>query len=243
MNALVFRPRFWLEVALPLVALGLLTYWLTCLDADRMVQMLFWCPRNGWIAGKEILPQFLYDYGTWPALAVAIGGLVLFTIGLRSRYCRPARRGAAFMTLAMLLGPGLLVNAIFKGEWGRPRPTQIVEFGGEREYSPYWQSTPFDKGRSFPSGHASMGFFLMMPYFLCRRHQPMRPHAWVWLVVGLAAGSVMGWARMAQGGHFLTDVMWSGGMTYLGGWLADRILHPVKVSQRAPAPACRKSEL
>jgi membrane-associated phospholipid phosphatase len=82
-----------------------------------------------------------------------------------------------------------------------------------------------------------MGFFLMMPYFICRRHRLTRSRAWIWLVVGIVAGSVMGWARMVQGGHFLTDVMWSGGMTYACGWLADRLLHPAKAAQRAAIPA------
>ncbi|HBH49073.1 MAG TPA: PAP2 family protein, partial [Bacteroidales bacterium] len=43
------------------------------------------------------------------------------------------RRWALMMILTIVLGPGLLVNATFKDNWGRPRPNEIVEFGGKEK--------------------------------------------------------------------------------------------------------------
>jgi len=37
------------------------------------------------------------------------------------------------------------------------------------------------------------------------------------LAAGLLYGALMGLARMIQGGHFLTDVIWSGILVYLTG--------------------------
>jgi lipid A 4'-phosphatase len=231
------RPRFWREVAAPLVTVALVTYVLTRLDVDMAVQRHYWSADQGWSQGASPLPDFLYHYGTWPALALAVGGLLLAVAGLCNRFYRPAWRGALFMTLAMVLGPGLIVNVVFKKEWGRPRPKQVAEFGGQQDYSPFWQSTPYRQGRSFPSGHASMGFFLMMPYFLARRHRKTRATSSLWLVIGIIAGGLIGWARITQGGHFLTDVIWSGALTYACGWFADRLMHPLRVSQQVPVPS------
>ena len=40
---------------------------------------------------------------------------------------------------------------------------------------------------------------------------------YMFLVLGLLGGGVLGLARIAQGQHFLSDVIWSGGMVYLTG--------------------------
>ena len=60
-----------------------------------------------------------------------------------------------------------------------------------------------------------MGFYLMGPYFFLQRRN--RFLALVFLGTGLAAGSLFGAARIIQGKHFLTDVIWAGGMIYLTG--------------------------
>ena len=36
----------------------------------------------------------------------------------------------AFLALALLLGPGLVVNTDFKSHYGRPRPRQDLDIGG-----------------------------------------------------------------------------------------------------------------
>jgi membrane-associated phospholipid phosphatase len=55
------------------------------------------------------------------------------------------------------------------------------------------------------------------PFFvlLARR----RRVAFGFLAVGLAWGAVVGAGRIAQGGHWLSDVIWSAGMVYLSSFL------------------------
>src|SRR5690606_18360570 len=45
-------------------------------------------------------------------------------------------RDSLFGLLALALGPGLLVNGILKEVWGRARPREILEFGGDATFTP-----------------------------------------------------------------------------------------------------------
>jgi lipid A 4'-phosphatase len=47
------------------------------------------------------------------------------------------------------------------------------------------------------------------------------PRRWRWPVFGLAlaAGTVAGWARIVQGAHFASDIVFSGLVTYGVTWL------------------------
>jgi len=115
----------------------------------------------------------------------------------------------------MVLGPGLIVNTAFKHNWGRPRPRQILELGGTQKYLPVWQKGISGEGKSFPSGHASVAFYLFTPFFFLRKSR--KKWAVFFLLLGITYGLFMGAARMVQGAHFPSDVVWSGGVTYLTG--------------------------
>jgi lipid A 4'-phosphatase len=126
----------------------------------------------------------------------------------------------AFLILSLALGPGLLVNEVFKAESGRARPGQVEQFGGEKSFTPVFQ--PADqctRNCSFVSGHAAMGFYLIG---LAWVRQDRR---WLWL--GIAAGALVGAARILQGGHFLSDVLFGFWVVYgvnvlLARWLLGR---------------------
>jgi lipid A 4'-phosphatase len=68
-----------------------------------------------------------------------------------------------------------------------------------------------------------MGFFWFAPaiYFWSRS----RRLAWGLIVLGLIHGGLMGFARMAQGAHWMSDVMWAGGIVYLSSWILYRVLN------------------
>jgi hypothetical protein len=61
-----------------------------------------------------------------------------------------------------------------------------------------------------------------------------RRAAWAFLAAGVAWGGLMGAARMMAGGHFLSDVVWSAGMTWLVALAAHRALRLDR--EEAPAP-------
>jgi lipid A 4'-phosphatase len=203
------------DFLIPVAILMVLTivFWVT--DLDVAIQKKFFVQGEGWVY-KNLLPwRFLYDYGTLPAIVLAAVSLLAFIGSFRIRKIAPYRRVFVFFVVLMVIGPGLIVNTIFKGHWGRPRPRHIEVFGGSEPFLYVWQKGKTGEGRSFPSGHASMGFFLFAPYFILRK----RAKNWsvIFLTIGLSAGIIIGLARMVQGGHFASDVIWSGGFVYLCG--------------------------
>jgi membrane-associated PAP2 superfamily phosphatase len=128
---------------------------------------------------------------------------------------RKFRRQAMFIILLLALGPGLLINGILKEHLGRPRPNELVDFGGDYHFVPIGQSGPAGENSSFPSGHASIAFFVMAPWFIYRQRKPFRAYFFLWS--GIAFGLAVGFARIMQGGHFLSDVLWAGGLVYITG--------------------------
>ena len=127
----------------------------------------------------------------------------------------------AIVTFSLILGPGVLVNSVFKEHWDRARPRQIQEFGGDKQFTPAWVvSNQCDRNCSFTSGHAAAGFAFVVMHFVARSR------TWLWL--GLASGALIGAARIAVGAHFLSDIVFSFFLVYLVAALVARIL--VKIS-------------
>jgi lipid A 4'-phosphatase len=227
------HPTSYRSLWLPdLIWLGVLTllftlpFRLTALDIR--LQHLFFRPDapSPWFAETWMPWRLLYNYGPWPALATGLGALCFLLWTLR----RPAlvrwRRHALLVILTLGLGPGLLVNVIFKDHWGRPRPRQTTEFSGRWAYQPVLEKGLSGRGRSFPCGHSSMGFFFIVFYFVFRRRRKL---AALSLAFALILGFLIGLARMAAGGHFASDVLWSGlfpaGVAFLLYYAVLRIPH------------------
>lgn len=204
-----------IDFALPLTAAIFLTAVLYVTNADIEVEKWFYSPVSGWFLGKENPWYFLYEYGNIPALLLSIGGLVAFVLSFFQRKFISYRKVGLFLVIFMALGPGLVVNAVFKDHWGRPRPIDTMNFGGTEVFRHAWDRGQPGQGKSFPSGHASVGFFLFSPFFFLRKTS--RGWAAFFLCLGMSYGILMGTGRMIQGGHFPTDVLWSGAFTYLTG--------------------------
>ena len=101
------------------------------------------------------------------------------------------------------------MSGICKHCFGRPRPYEIIPFGGEFPFlEPFRIGYP-GRCASFVSGHAAMGFFLMTLYFVLKGRK-----RWAALGGGVLYGLLMGTARILQGDHFLSDVLLCGGMIF-----------------------------
>ena len=170
---------------------------------------------NRWPGLSQPPWTVLYTVAPIPGLFLAGCSLVIFTAGFLFSPLKKFRRQSIFVILLLALGPGLLVNGILKEYLGRPRPNELVEFGGDYHFVPIGQPGPAGENSSFPSGHASIAFFVMAPWFIYRQRKPFRAYFFLWS--GLAFGSAVGFARVMQGGHFLSDVLWAGGLIYITG--------------------------
>lgn len=189
---------------------------------DVGISRLWYVPGHGFPYGTLQPWRALYQYGIWPAILTAAGALVGLIVSFFRLSLRPYRMMFGFLVLLYLLGPGLVVNVALKDHWGRARPVQITEFGGNRPFTQPWQKTDFAGGRSFPSGHASVAFYMAAPYFLLRSTR--KKWASLWLTLGITYGVVMGFARVVQGGHFVSDVLWAGGIVYLTGLILAAVM-------------------
>lgn len=164
-------------------------------------------PYGGWPHGHEQPWWFLYEYGEIPALGLAVGALILWCLTRAGRIRQACAKPCLVIILTVVLGPGVIVNGILKTYWGRPRPVDVSTFGGTMEYRKVGEPRFGKEGKSFPCGHCSMAFAIASASAFYPLHPVLSVVA---LVGGISYGVVMGVARMAQGGHFPTDVMWSG---------------------------------
>lgn len=207
--------RIIIDFAVPLSAAIFLTVVLNLTNADIEIEKWFYSPVSGWFLGNENPWYFLYEYGNIPALLLSIGGLLAFVLSFFQEKLISYRKIGIFLVTFMILGPGFLVNTVLKDHWGRPRPMDIVNFGGTEAFRHAWEKGQPEQGKSFPSGHAAVGFFLFSPFFFLRKTS--RRWAVFFLCLGISYGILMGTGRMIQGGHFPSDVLWSGAFTYLTG--------------------------
>ncbi len=209
------KRKIFLEVLVVLLLLCAATALIGATDADRRLSRLFFSPQDLFYLKKAQPWQFLYDYANVPAIAITVLSFLVLGAAFFRDNLRRHRKTAAYFILVLALGPGFVVHTIFKDHWGRPRPRETIEFGGDMPYLHPWQKGVPDRNGSFPSGHAAVAFYLMTPFFVLRRRSPAWGYAWLGL--GLAAGSVVGFTRIVQGGHYLSDILWSGGFTYFTG--------------------------
>jgi len=224
--------RFWAELWLVLVLLVIATGLLAHTGADLTVAAWFY-RDGGWPEGERLFWKFLYRLDRLPAVLLAVTGLVAAIAGLVRQQWRQWVRPGFFLVLLLLLGPGVVVNSIFKEHWGRPRPRDVMQFNGSRSFLQPWQpAVRSAKGRSFPSGHSSAAFYMTAPFFIYRQRRSHLGYAW--LAAGICFGALMSYARIAQGAHFLTDTMWAWGMVHLIALLLATLL------LREPAAARRQ---
>ena len=176
---------------------------------DLATSRLFYEPGKGFAFGQTAPIVSIRNAGIATTWVVCIGLAVLALVWLLSPAALarwPSPRpwiDWLFVTAAMALGPGTLVNLIIKPIWGRARPRQIIEFGGTRDFSPAWVVTnQCSWGCSFVSGEAAASAFLFVFAFVVPTR--WRPLAF-W--AALAVTIIISFVRIAAGGHFLSDTV------------------------------------
>lgn len=168
----------------------------------------------------------LFDYGVVPAQVAAVLAVFFYLLSFVHSYWKMWRKACLVLILTMAVGEGFIVHGVLKDHWGRPRPKQVEQFGGMQEFRPYYKPNFFNQpepSKSFVCGHCGMGFFFLAFTVLGFRYHN-QGLIWFGLVAGLGLGFIMGISRMAQGGHFLTDVLWSGFIIWLSAILSDYLV-------------------
>jgi lipid A 4'-phosphatase len=139
------------------------------------------------------------------ACCAAVVGLLVAVLR-RPRAWRIQAVTWLYVVVCLGVGPGLVTNTLLKDQWGRARPAQVVEFGGSKTFTP--ALLPADqcaRNCSFVSGEAASMFAVFYAAALIVPQWSLATMI-AGTIVGLAAGLV----RVAQGGHFLSDVVFAG---------------------------------
>lgn len=153
--------------------------------------------------------DFLYDFGELPAFFVAgIASLTLVGSYLFSSW-KKLRTASLALVLVLIVGAGIITNALLKEFWPRARPKHIEQFGGIYPHQPFYYpefSSTHAGLKSFPSGHCAMGFYFFALALVGQRENK-RYLTWIGFFIAFTLGTSLGIARMAQGGHFFSDVL------------------------------------
>lgn len=206
--------RKWYELGL-VISLATITnilFWDGHLDS--MVARLFYRPDSLddlWPLQKFWLWQGLYAIGNLSAVLGAVLALILILLSWIKKTSYSFRLKNFYIIMVIVLGPGLVVNAVLKDHWGRPRPREVVEFSGQYQYQPPLVASNQGK-HSFVCGHCSASYCLFAFYFILRKRQTLA------LGLSIGYGLLMGVARMSAGGHFASDVLWSGYVIFILCW-------------------------
>lgn len=189
---------------------------------DRSLVERLRYPLGGFIAHGHPFHHYAFEAVRWTfAALVPWAALGCWSRAPRGWFLRPA--ASRRFLVGGLLGLGLAINVAAKSCWGRPRPKQVLDFGGLERYGALWQPRFGEHGTSFVSGHSAGVALLLALAWLVESPRARRAlllalvPAWLWVST----------ARVAAGAHFPSDVL-------IGSWLAlapfpllDRWLGPV----------------
>lgn len=213
-NLWCYRQLWIWDVGVLLLLSGAALVLFSCTDLDLHLQDRLYRGQGeeremqkAWPAGEMPPWNWVRQFGPWPAIATGTVSFLALILSVWIRRLATYRVHCLFLVLSLLLGPGLIVNVVAKPWFGRPRPGQIERYGGTMTFQRPFARSHTVGSRSFPSGHASTGFYFVAFYFLFRTQRGSRK--WYGLAAGVALGSFIGYARMVAGGHFLSDVVWS----------------------------------
>jgi lipid A 4'-phosphatase len=224
-------PWLWLVAALTAAAV------FTALPGlDLWVAGLFWSPEHGFFLRDW--PPFHWAYAILPAITWVIVATLLALLAFVILAERPVgvfdRRRILFLLLSFAIGPGLLTNTVLKDHWGRARPSQVIEFGGSKSFTPaLMPSDQCERNCSFVSGHGAMAFSLIGFAFLPPTRRRRRQIA----AAALGFGSFVGLARIAQGGHFVSDTIFAALLVSGTAWLLHRFVVEYRGLDRLPIGA------
>lgn len=208
MSSEMSQQRWWL---LPVGVLGLgllltVPFWTGDLDLRVAHWVQTWNDARGGNQEDQWWWRLPYLLPPLVTVAAVIGGLIAVISGIR-RQASSSLRAGLYLLLVLGLGCGVLVNVILKDHWGRPRPRDTIELGGNRSYLPPWCLGIAGYGKSFPSGHVAVPALGIALWLLWRRHRPLLAR-WS-LAGGLALTIWVGAGRILAQGHWLSDVLWS----------------------------------
>lgn len=185
---------------------------------DLTISAWFYKPGSGFLLENayERLHLAVFRDGMVYLTYLLIIGLTLVLIAgifLKKYSSLLSMKICLFLLISFAIAPAFVVNDLLKNHWGRARPYQIKQFGGDKEFSPAWvMSNQCEKNCSFTSGETANIFCYLALLFVLKRKK-------LAAAMIFTLGFLMIFERIAQGDHFLSDTVLSGFIDYLLIWL------------------------
>lgn len=200
---------------------------------------------NAVLAGYEVVGALRNDGLLVPVVAVAS---ILLTVAANVVVYRLTREASrvellrwAAMAIAACAAQLIILNAVIKPIWSRPRMRVIAVTPG-LEFQPWWvighpgrdsfiaAGVIKDGFKSFASGHtanAAAGLMLAALPARALRENPSRRRTVFWAAAAVAAAVALG--RIIAGAHFLSDVTCGFAIMFALECIASRIAYPAGV--------------
>ena len=156
------------------------------------------------ISDKYIFIRSLRSFLKDLMIVTSIVSLLLIIVNIffkmkKKTFLKPRTK---LILIGFLVGPvigcGLIANFYFKDNWGRARPINIQEFGGEKIYTqPFIISDQCERNCSWISGEASAAFSFITGTIILKSP--------IFFLLNIIFGIIVSFCRIAMGGHFLSD--------------------------------------
>ena len=156
------------------------------------------------ISDKYIFIRSLRSFLKDLMIVISIVSLLLIIVNIffkmkKKTFLKPRTK---LILIGFLVGPvigcGLIANFYFKDNWGRARPINIQEFGGEKIYTqPFIMSDQCERNCSWISGEASAAFSFITGTIILKSP--------IFFLLNIIFGIIVSFCRIAMGGHFLSD--------------------------------------
>lgn len=195
-----FSKYFWAFFA----AIGFIFYFFP--NIDLWFSGLFFKDGDFYLK-DQVFIKFIYDI-THPVVAaffIAILFLLIYSIYKKREFFNIKKNMLIFILVSLIMAPGIVVNLTLKDNIDRARPKQVIEFGGDKKFTPAFViSDQCEKNCSFVCGHASAGFSFIALAMIFTGVLRRRI-----FIIATTAGFLIGLVRIIQGGHFLSDVVFA----------------------------------
>jgi lipid A 4'-phosphatase len=174
-------------------------------NLDIEVSSLFYSEKLGFLYKEQAIVVLFYK--AVPILTksfVLVCALYLLYILIKFKnFKKTLSSWAFFLIISAIIAPGITVNSLLKDNFGRARPREIIEFGGNKEFSRAFSfSDQCPRNCSFSSGHAAMGYSFSSIAYVAGNLYFSRIY-----IAGIFFGSIVGLSRIIMGGHFASDVI------------------------------------
>ncbi len=208
---------------LPLIFFVVIAYFTP--DIDLAISNYFYDSEIGDFPGGDVYSAIRF-WTVIPAMFTAVAATLFLGLSYIVSGWKKWRPYALLLILPMVLGAGIITHSLLKDHWGRPRPKQIENYGGDNAFRPFYQPNitlevqPF---KSFPCGHCSMGFYFFAVALLGRRLGSRLLFA-TGITLALSLGIALSITRIAQGGHFFSDTMATALIMWMTAFACDWLL-------------------